>query len=175
MIKNTKRLLLVSAALTLTVAGCSTAPKNVAPTPAPAPEPVAAPTPAPQPAPPPRVVAPAPVPAPSYVIEDVHFDFDKATLKPGATSTLDQVANDLQQQRGVRYEVVGYTDSVGSEAYNQGLSERRAEAVRAYLVSHGVSASQLTTRGEGESNPVASNTTSADRAKNRRVEVRPIR
>jgi OOP family OmpA-OmpF porin len=174
MIKNTKRLLLVSAALTLTVAGCSTAPKNVAPEPVPAP--MAAPAPAPRPAPPPpRVVAPAPVPAPSYVIEDVHFDFDRATLKPGATSTLDQVANELQQQRGVRYEVVGHTDSVGSDAYNQGLSERRAEAVRAYLVSHGVSASQLTTRGEGESNPVASNTTSADRAKNRRVEVRPIR
>lgn len=173
MIKNTKRLLLLSAALTLTVAGCSTTSKNAGPAAVPAPEPVAAVT--PRPAPPPRVVvAPAPVPAPSYVIEDVHFEFDQATLKPSATSTLDQVANDLQQQRGVRYTVVGHTDSVGSSTYNQGLSERRAEAVRAYLVSRGVNASQLTTHGEGESSPMVANTNSGDRAKNRRVEVRPI-
>lgn len=171
--KNTKRLLLISAALTLSLAGCSTTSKNAGPAATPAPAPVAAVT--PRPAPPPRVVvAPAPVPAPTYVIEDVHFEFDQANLKPSATSTLDQVANDLKRQRGVSYTVVGHTDSVGPDTYNQGLSERRAEAVRAYLISHGVSASQLTTHGEGESNPVASNTNSVDRAKNRRVEVRPI-
>jgi outer membrane protein OmpA-like peptidoglycan-associated protein len=68
-------------------------------------------------------------------------------------------------------EVGGHTDSVGSEAYNQGLSERRADAVRDYLMSKGVKASRLTARGYGESRPVASNDTEEGRAENRRVEL----
>lgn len=167
---NIKRLLLVTSALVMTLAGCSTTSKTTAAPPQPAP--VAAPEPAPAPPPP---VAPKPAPAPTYVIEDVLFDFDKSTLKPAATDTLDRVANELRQQPGIRYEVAGFTDSIGSVAYNQGLSERRAESVRSHLVSRGVSAGQLTTRGYSESNPVASNATAAGRSMNRRVEIRPIK
>lgn len=167
---NIKRLLLVTSALVMILAGCGTTSKTTAPPPQPAP--VAAPEPAPAPPPP---AAPEPAPAPTYVIEDVLFDFDKSTLKPAATDTLDRVANELRQQPGVRYEVAGFTDSIGSVAYNQGLSERRAEAVRSHLVSRGVSAGQLTTRGYSESNPVASNATAAGRSMNRRVEIRPIK
>lgn len=163
---RTSKMLLLAGALALSIAGCSTAPKEQAPMP------VAAPAPAPRPAPPPP---PPPPPAPSFVIEDVNFDFDKSTLKPGAISTLDQVAAELKEQGGVGYEVAGFTDSVGSDAYNQGLSERRAKSVADYLVQQGVSPGQLSVRGYGESNPVASNSDSAGRAQNRRVEVRPLR
>jgi len=159
---RTTSALLVTAALTLALAGCSTASKTMAPAPQPAPVAVATP-------------APPPPPPPAYVIEDVNFDFDKSSLRPSATATLDQVATGLRQQGGVKYEVAGHTDSVGSEAYNMSLSARRAESVRAYLVDHGVSAAQLSTRGYGESNPVASNATAEGRARNRRVEVRPIK
>jgi outer membrane protein OmpA-like peptidoglycan-associated protein len=157
--------LLLTAALALTLTGCSTTSKNVAPEPEPA---MVA-------APPPPAPAPAPAAAPRYVIdEDVTFDFDKSKLKPAATATLDQVVDGLRQQSTVTYEVAGFTDSVGSDAYNQRLSERRAAAVHDYLVTHGVSAGQLTTRGYGETSPVASNATSAGRSQNRRVEVRPL-
>ena len=167
MFTQTRRLLLVTAALSVALAGCSTAEKNTAPPPKPAP--VAAP--APPPAPPPKVMAaPAPI---VYVIDDVNFDFDKSTLRPTAASTLDQVADDLRKQPDVDYEIAGFTDSIGSQAYNQGLSERRAGAVRDYLVGQGVGSSQLTTRGYGDSNPVESNANKEGRAKNRRVEIRP--
>lgn len=165
---RTSTMLLLGGALALTIAGCSTAPKEQAPAPVAAPAPAPAPMPAPAPPPPPP-------PAPSFVIEDVNFDFDKSTLKPGAVATLDNVADELKNQGGVGYEVAGFTDSVGTEAYNQGLSERRANAVADYLVQQGVSRGQLTVRGYGESNPVASNADSAGRAQNRRVEVRPLR
>lgn len=167
MSKRTSTMLLLGGALALTIAGCSTAPKEQAPAP------VAAP--APQPPPPPAPPPPPPPPAPTFVIEDVNFDFDKATLKPGAIATLDNVVDELRSQGGVQYEVAGHTDSIGTEAYNQGLSERRANAVADYLVQRGVPRSQLTVRGYGESNPVASNADSAGRAQNRRVEVRPLR
>lgn len=161
---RTSTMMLFLSALALSVAGCSTAPKEQAPMP------VAAPAPAPAPAP-----EPPPPPPPSFVIKDVNFDFDKSTLKPAATSTLDRVADELRQQPDVRYEVAGFTDSVGSERYNQGLSERRARAVADYLMQRGVSSGQLTVRGYGESNPVASNNDATGRAANRRVEVRPLR
>ena len=151
-----RRTLLATAALALTITGCSMGSKNIAPEPVAAPEPVMA-------------------PEPAYVIEGVTFDFNKATLKPAATETLDKVAAELRKQTEVAYEVAGFTDNSGPEAYNQGLSERRAIAVRDYLVDHGVSAEQLTVRGHGESNPVASNATKAGRAKNRRVEIRPTK
>jgi OmpA-OmpF porin, OOP family len=148
--------LIVAGGLAMILAGCGTAPKP------PLPAPVAA------------APAPAPPPPPTYVIQDVHFDFDRSELKPSAVATLDQVAADLRQHGTVRYEVAGFTDSIGSEAYNQSLSERRAESVRAYLVSRGVDSMQLSARGYGESSPVASNATAEGRARNRRVEVRPI-
>lgn len=163
------RTLLATAALAVTLTGCSTASKSTAAPPTPAPI-AAAPAPAPEPPPPPP---PAPAPAPVYVIEDVNFDFDKSTLKPAAIETLDQVVAGLRRQPDVNYEIAGFTDSTGSEAYNQGLSERRAVAVRDYLVANGVAPAQLTVRGYGESNPVATNNTRAGRAQNRRVEIRP--
>ena len=104
-------------------------------------------------------------------LEGVHFDFDKATLKPEAKAVLDEAAALLAKHERVVVEVAGHTDSTGAEAYNQKLSERRATAVQDYLVSKGVRASRLTAKGYGESMPVASNDTKAGRAENRRVEL----
>jgi OOP family OmpA-OmpF porin len=104
-------------------------------------------------------------------LEGVHFDFDKATLKPEAKVILNEAAALLNQHERVVIEVAGHTDSMGSDAYNQGLSERRANSVRDYLVEKGVRASRLTAKGYGESMPVASNDTKEGRAENRRVEL----
>jgi OOP family OmpA-OmpF porin len=104
-------------------------------------------------------------------LDGVHFDFDKATLKPEAKVVLNEAAALLNKHERVVVEVAGHTDSIGSEAYNQGLSERRANAVQDYLVSKGVRASRLTAKGYGESMPVASNDTDEGRAENRRVEL----
>jgi OOP family OmpA-OmpF porin len=104
-------------------------------------------------------------------LEGVHFDFDKASLRPEAMVILDNAAGLLSTHERVVVEVAGHTDSVGSEAYNQGLSERRANAVLDYLVSKGVKASRLTARGYGEAQPVASNDTAEGRQANRRVEL----
>jgi outer membrane protein OmpA-like peptidoglycan-associated protein len=101
----------------------------------------------------------------------VHFDFDKSTLKPEGMAVLNQAAALLQKHERVVVEVAGHTDSMGSDEYNQGLSERRANAVKDYLLSKGVKASRLSARGYGESRPVASNDTEEGRAENRRVEL----
>ncbi len=102
---------------------------------------------------------------------DTFFDFDRATLKPEGRNILDQVAAQVQQLNLESLIAVGHTDSVGSDAYNQRLSERRAAAVKNYLVSKGVPADQIIASGRGESQPVASNATRDGRAKNRRVEI----
>ena len=146
-------------------------------------------TPAYQPAPPVALppiseTMPAPVaevkPAPTPVSEKVSFaaealfDFDQSTLKPQGKTALDQL---LGQLTGMDLEVivtVGHTDAVGSDAYNQKLSLRRAEAVKAYLVSQGVETSRVYTEGKGETQPVADNTSAAGRAKNRRVTVEVV-
>jgi len=104
-------------------------------------------------------------------LDGVHFDFDKATLRPEAKAILDEAAALLAKHERVVVEVAGHTDSTGPEAYNQGLSERRAKSVQDYLVSKGVRASRLTAKGYGESMPVASNDTEEGRAENRRVEL----
>lgn len=143
-------------------------------------------TPAYQPAPEvgPVVAMPAPVvvaaPAPTPVAEKVSFasealfDFDQSTLKPQGKAALDQL---LGQLTGMDLEVivtVGHTDAVGPDAYNQKLSQRRAEAVKAYLVAKGVETNRVYTEGKGETQPVADNTTAAGRAKNRRVTVEVV-
>jgi OOP family OmpA-OmpF porin len=105
---------------------------------------------------------------------DVLFDFDKAVLKPEGKSKLDDLVNKI---RNINLEVViaiGHTDSIGSDAYNQRLSVRRAESVKAYLVSKGVEPNRIYTEGKGEKQPVASNKTREGRAKNRRVEIEVI-
>lgn len=104
-------------------------------------------------------------------LRGVHFDFDKSDLKPEAIVILNEAAALLEQHETVVVEVAGHTDSVGTDAYNQGLSERRANSVRDYLVSKGIRASRLSARGYGEARPVASNDTDAGRAENRRVEL----
>jgi outer membrane receptor protein involved in Fe transport/outer membrane protein OmpA-like peptidoglycan-associated protein len=104
-------------------------------------------------------------------LEGVHFEFDQATLTAEAMAILDKAAGLLATQEKVVVEVAGHTDSVGSEEYNQKLSERRAIAVKDYLQSKGINATRMTAMGYGEAQPVASNDTDAGRAQNRRVEL----
>ena len=134
---------------------------------------------APAPAAAPAAPAPAPAPAPiaaqkiTYAA-DAFFDFDKSVLKPEGRAKLDDLVGKIQ---GINLEViiaVGHTDSVGSDAYNQRLSVRRAEAVKAYLVTKGIERNRVYTEGKGEKQPVADNRTAEGRAKNRRVEIEVV-
>jgi len=143
------------------------------------PPPAAAPAPAAQPAPAPAAKPPAPAPQPPAATKvtyaaDAFFDFDKSVLKPEGKAKLDDLVGKV---KGINLEViiaVGHTDSVGSDAYNQKLSVRRAEAVKAYLVSKGIEKNRVYTEGKGEKQPVADNKTSQGRAKNRRVEIEVV-
>lgn len=137
-----------------------------------APPPPAAPAPE-APAP---VTAPAPVPTSEKVSysADAFFDFDKAVLKPAGQASLDDLVSKLKDINLEVIIAVGHTDSVGTDAYNQKLSVRRAEAVKAYLQGKGVESSRIYTEGKGESQPVADNKTAEGRAKNRRVEIEVV-
>jgi outer membrane protein OmpA-like peptidoglycan-associated protein len=104
-------------------------------------------------------------------LSDVLFDTARADLKPGAREKLSRVVGIVLSHPGLRMEVEGHTDSVGSDSYNLQLSERRAASVRAYLVTAGVAPTAVATSGRGESSPVASNATAAGRQQNRRVEL----
>lgn len=145
--------------------------KAVVYTPPPAAEPVVAPA---------VVEAPPPPPKPVAVSEKVSFsaeslfDFDKSVVKPDGKAALDGLVNNLQGMNTEAIVTVGHTDSIGTDAYNQKLSLRRAEAVKAYLVSKGVEASRVFVEGKGESQPVADNKTAEGRAKNRRVTVEVV-
>lgn len=99
------------------------------------------------------------------------FDTGKTALKPGAKTTLGRVADQLKNESGVKILVEGHTDNVGTTAKNQELSEKRANAVREYLVSRGINADRITAQGRGEEAPVATNKTAAGRQQNRRVEL----
>jgi OOP family OmpA-OmpF porin len=150
------------------------------------PAPVVAPPP-PEPAPIPREVVVAPTPEPCHapdgfqvdanchiieqtvVVRAVDFEFNSTQLTAPAQRTLDEVATALLTQPELNVEVQGHTDSIGTETYNLGLSERRAVAVKAYLVSRGLSATALTAKGYGKAKPIASNETAEGRAQNRRV------
>jgi outer membrane protein OmpA-like peptidoglycan-associated protein len=90
---------------------------------------------------------------------------------PGAVNTIDKLVKFLEKYQNRNVLIEGHTDSVGSETYNLGLSHRRADAVRAALISKGISENRITAKGYGESRPVASNTTAAGRQQNRRVEI----
>jgi OOP family OmpA-OmpF porin len=123
---------------------------------------------------PPPAPSPEPEPEPrKLILEGVNFDNDKATLHPEAIAILDQAAATLQEWGDVKVEVAGHTDSVASDAYNLQLSQRRANAVRDYLISKGIAAERLTAKGYGESMPIADNATEEGRFKNRRVELIP--
>ena len=128
----------------------------------------------------PAVVAPVPVvpvvPAATKITyaADAFFDFDKSVIKPAGKAKLDDLIGKIQ---GINLEViiaVGHTDSVGSDTYNQKLSIRRSEAVKAYLVSKGIEKNRVYTEGKGEKQPVADNKTAEGRAKNRRVEIEVV-
>lgn len=99
------------------------------------------------------------------------FGFDSNVLLPAAKTNLQQLAASLEKYPGTNIVIIGHTDDVGTESYNQGLSERRATSAASYLMSQGVSGERLITRGLGESEPKAGNDTEAGRQTNRRVEV----
>ncbi len=135
----------------------------------PAEEKVAAPAPAP---------TPAPTPAPQQIMKTktlgagALFGLNKADLSAQGKAELDALAAGLKQMNSIdNVSVVGHTDSTGADDYNMGLSVRRAATVKAYLVNKGINADLITTKGMGETQPVASNTTREGRAQNRRVEI----
>lgn len=125
-------------------------------------------------------VAPVVQPAPQPVSEKVSFaaealfDFDRAVVKPEGKAGLDELMSKLQGMDTEVMIAVGHTDSVGSDAYNQKLSLRRADAVKAYLVSKGLDQARLYTEGKGETQPIADNATAEGRAKNRRVVIEVV-
>jgi OOP family OmpA-OmpF porin len=105
---------------------------------------------------------------------DTLYDFDKATLKAEGQATLDKIAKDLSKIKLEVIIAVGNTDSVGTDAYNMALGQRRAQSVKAYLVSKGVDGSRIYTESKGKSNPVASNATAEGRSKNRRTDIEVV-
>ena len=136
----------------------------------PEPEPVPAPAP---------VVTPPPPPAPkeqgSIIFRNINFDFDKSTIKSESEPILDEVAAYLKANPNVKMEIQGHTDSKGTAAYNLKLSDRRAAAVKAYLIKdEAIKADRLETKGLGLTKPIAPNDTEENRARNRRVEFKPI-
>jgi outer membrane protein OmpA-like peptidoglycan-associated protein len=104
---------------------------------------------------------------------DITFDVDRADVKPQFSTTLTDVANTLRQYESTSIDVIGHADFTGADAYNQSLSERRANAVAAYLQSAGVQGPRIVAIGFGETRPVASNDTAQGRTQNRRVEIKP--
>jgi OmpA-OmpF porin, OOP family len=109
-----------------------------------------------------------------WVLGDVLFDFDKSNIKPQYYGFLDEAARVFEMNPGLKVEVQGNTDNIGTAKYNMGLSLRRANAVLNYLVNKGISKSRLMARGFGFSRPVATNDTPEGRALNRRVELTPM-
>lgn len=127
---------------------------------------------------PPAPVAQVPPPPPpaapmkkKIVLRGVNFDFDKSNIRSDAVPILEQACKTLKEEPSIDVSCQGHTDSVGTDAYNQALSERRADSVRNWLIKCGIPASRLTAKGFGEANPVASNDTAEGRAQNRRTEL----
>ena len=100
------------------------------------------------------------------------FDFDRSTVKPEAARILDRLVVFMTENKDKTANLAGYTDNVGSEAYNQALSERRVNSVKNYVVGKGVDSGRVSGQGFGESKPIADNKTADGRAKNRRVEIK---
>ena len=131
------------------------------------------------PPPPPIAQAPPPPPPPAppakgtkiATVGSANFDFNRAEVNPSGRDILDHAVKVLRDNPNLRVTVEGHTDSVGSAAYNQKLSERRAQAVKRYLVRQGIDPSRIMTEGYGKSRPIASNETEEGRAQNRRADI----
>jgi OOP family OmpA-OmpF porin len=108
----------------------------------------------------------------TIILDDVLFDFDKSNIKPEGAAILDRLVAFMNENKDKRVTLSGHTDSIGTEKYNQGLSDRRWHSVRDYLVKKGVNASRVSGQGFGETKPIADNKTKEGRAKNRRVEIK---
>jgi OmpA-OmpF porin, OOP family len=109
-----------------------------------------------------------------WVLADLNFDTDKADIKPDMMQTLNEALTVLKRNPGLQIDVEGHTDSDGAAAYNQKLSERRAQAVMDYFVKNGIAPSNISIIGYGESKPIADNSTSSGKARNRRVVLNPL-
>jgi OOP family OmpA-OmpF porin len=110
----------------------------------------------------------------AVTLEGVSFDLNKASIRPDGEPVLRQIADALKRCPNIRVRIEAHTDSSGADAYNQQLSERRAESVMKYLVGAGVPASRMESVGFGETRPIATNDTKEGRAQNRRAMIRPI-
>ena len=110
-----------------------------------------------------------------WVVGEAFFDFDKSVLKPEAFDYLNQVVEELKTYPQIKVNIQGHTDSIGTKIYNDALSIRRAQAVKIYLTTRGISGDRLTLEGFGFSKPVATNKTNKGRALNRRVEIHPVK
>lgn len=107
-----------------------------------------------------------------WIIKGINFDYNKWDIKPQFYPALDQNVDILKENPGLKIEVQGHTDDIASEAYNMALSEKRAESAKAYMVSKGIEPERISTRGFGESHPIASNETPEGRSENRRIEIK---
>ena len=152
---------------------CTVVSGTTTPRPPPSPPP---PPPKPVPSPPPPPPPPPPAPAPkverTIILDDVLFDFDKSAIKPEAAQILDRLVAFVNENPSSKVSLSGHTDSIGTEAYNLKLSDRRWMSVRDYVVKEGVDSSRVSGQGFGESKPIASNATAEGQAKNRRVEIK---
>ena len=133
-----------------------------------------APPPPPPPPPPPRVVVVVPPPAPAAVLQDIYFDFNKADIRADAAETLRKNVEWFKQNPGKKVRVEGNTDITGTEKYNMGLGQRRADAAKAYLIKLGIDETLLQTVSYGDTKPVCSKKDEACWAKQRRVHFTPL-
>ena len=135
--------------------------------PPPPPPPPAKPKPPPPPPPP-----PAPKVERTIILDDVLFDFDKSAIKPEGAAILDRLVAFMNENRDKKVSLSGYTDSIGTDAYNMKLSDRRWMSAKDYIVKKGVDAGRVSGEGFGKTKPIADNKTAEGRAKNRRVELK---
>jgi OOP family OmpA-OmpF porin len=111
----------------------------------------------------------------TWLYKDIQFETNSADLKESSYPTLGEITDALKAQPALNIEIQGHTDSTGAHGYNVGLSKRRAASVKAYLESQGIEADRMTSKGFGPDRPIDTNDTREGRARNRRVEIKPIR